>query len=93
MIFSKYIKGPTHYLGDKQEFDVSSVGPSPRISRSRNRTYARNVQFLFIAKVVDTLTHLLLIIRYPNWPPFDIIYIMYHTINTNKCNLNYPKHN
>ena len=29
---SKCIKGSTHYLGDKQDFDVSSEGPSSGIS-------------------------------------------------------------
>ena len=27
-MYSKFIKGSTHYLGDKQDFDVLSNGPS-----------------------------------------------------------------
>ena len=33
---SKHIKGLTHYLGDKQDFDVSSYGPLSGISRVKN---------------------------------------------------------
>ena len=35
--WGKCIKGSTHYLGDKQDFDVSSKGPSSGISRKRFR--------------------------------------------------------
>ena len=31
-MISKCIKGSTHYLGDKQDFDVSSESPSSGIS-------------------------------------------------------------
>ena len=43
VISSKRIKGSTHYLGDKQDFDVLSKGPSSGTKR-------RN---LVIAKVVS----------------------------------------
>ena len=47
---SKCIEGSSHYLGDKQDFEVSSKGPSSgnRLI-SRRRVFARNVEILFIA--------------------------------------------
>ena len=45
-----YIKGSSHYLGDKQDIDVSSKGPSS--TNSRRRVFAQNVDILFIALVV-----------------------------------------
>ncbi len=45
-------KSSTHYLGDKNRFDVSSKGPSSGISvgtNSRRRAFARNVESVFIA--------------------------------------------
>ncbi len=44
-------KSSTHYLGDKNRFDVSSKGPSSGISHtnSRRRAFARNVESVFIA--------------------------------------------
>ena len=45
--------GGTHYLGDKNRFDVSSKGPSSGIriihTNSRRRAFARNVESVFIA--------------------------------------------
>ena len=34
----KTFKGSTHYLGDKQKFEVSSEGPSSGFNRSPNFT-------------------------------------------------------
>ena len=52
----KCIEGSSHYLGDKQDFDVSSKGPTSGNSKglcskliSRRRAFARNVEILFIA--------------------------------------------
>ncbi len=51
----KGCKGITHYLGDKNRFDVSSEGPSSEGLRSkgrafaRRRAFARNVESIFIA--------------------------------------------
>ena len=47
-------KSSTHYLCDKNRFDVSSKGPSSGISvnyhtNSRRRAFARNVESVFIA--------------------------------------------
>ncbi len=42
-------KSSTHYLGDKNRFDVSSKGPSSGISVIRRRAFARNVESVFIA--------------------------------------------
>ena len=41
----KCIKGSSHYLGDKQDFDVLSKGPTYTLRRA----FARNVGILFIA--------------------------------------------
>ena len=50
---NEYIKGYTHYLRDKQDFDVSNKGPSSGICRlsanSRQKDFTRNVEILFIA--------------------------------------------
>ena len=40
-------KGSSHYLGNEQDFDVSSEGPSSGISRKK--AFARNLEILFIA--------------------------------------------
>ena len=39
LYFCKCIEGSSHYLDDKQDFDVSSI--------SRRRAFARNVEILF----------------------------------------------
>ena len=44
---SNNMEGSSHYLGDKQDFDVWSEGPSSGISRER--AFARNVEILLIA--------------------------------------------
>ena len=42
MISSKCIKGLTHYLGDKQDFNASSEGPSSGISDHIKENKLRN---------------------------------------------------
>ena len=51
-INGKCIKGSSHYLGDKQDFDVLREGPSSS-TNSRRRAFAQNVEILFIALVVS----------------------------------------
>ncbi len=40
-------KSSTHYLSDKNRFDVSSKGPSSGISVERRKAFARNVESVF----------------------------------------------